>query len=115
MAEPISASIAGVVLPAILGGLFGGGGASKSQNRVLNTQADLLKLLAQITQQQAKQDLPFRGDLYSALRQRQQQQIPTFQAGRMPLSNPYANVIQRLAGQAMPSGMPTRRTSYLGG
>ena len=70
---------------------FQGGGA-QAQNDALSAQLDIATQLANIQGRQADIDLPFRSDLFSALRQRQQQKLPSI----LPQKPSYRNPLQSL-------------------
>ena len=91
----------------------GGGGGQKAQNEALSAQMDIAKMLADLQKKQAKIDLPFRSDLFSALRDREKQQFDRI----MPQEPSYSNPMQKLKkatslpGQGPDGGTP----AYKGG
>lgn len=106
--DPATAAMLAPFLGQMLGGLFGGdGGNSKAANRALAAQARLANTMANVYGQQASMDLPYRQDLFSALRQRAMQATPRFMPGRMPTSNPYANVQRYRSQRPYGGGSPT--------
>jgi hypothetical protein len=77
----------------LLGGLLNRGN-DKAANQATKAQLELAQQLVDMQQRQSNLDLPFRQDLFSALRARQNRQTPQFLPSAPAYSNPFMNRIQ---------------------
>jgi hypothetical protein len=73
-------------------GFFKGQKQGGQSDAAIKAQLELARRQMEMQQQQFAEDLPFRQDLFSALKGRQQQQFPRFLPQSRPVSNPYQNV-----------------------
>ena len=83
-------------------------GARGNQEKAQNIQLALAKAMMEMSRERHDTEQPFREDLFSALRQRQQMQQPRFMPGPVTLSNPYQNVRKvssRPEGQQLGPGL----------
>lgn len=76
---------------AIAGGALGllGSGTDQASQDAMKEQMMLQRMMADIYKKQSEIDLPYRKDLFSALRQRGKQQFPRFMPRKPQGFNPY--------------------------
>jgi len=83
--------IGAVGLPLALD-FFQNRGSNKAQSKAMNEQLKLARAMFDLQKEQSEMDLPFRKDLYSALRQRNERSVPQFMQRSFQATNPYANL-----------------------
>ncbi len=81
-------SLISIFGPMVVGRLLSGSSGGTVEDRALSAQTDIAEFLAKMQKDQASLDLPFRSDLFGALRGRQQQKFPRFMPKKPPGTNP---------------------------
>jgi hypothetical protein len=94
-----------VIAVPIIRAIFGGDG-KKSQEQALSTQTDIANQQLLMQRQQFGQDLPFRTDLFGALRGRQTQAFPQVLPKEPGYQNPMSNrtMMTTLPGEGPATG-----------
>jgi len=69
-------------------------GNDKASRQAMRGQLELSRGQLDLAKRMADVDMPYRANLFKGLSNRMSQQAPVYKSGRIPISNPYINVMQ---------------------